>query len=183
MSIPHGYSTRAKKLISCLANNVDDSPYMIIIVKMAFLWGYASVWAVHLCRISSLSWSSVVTCCHRCKSTLAQIMVYCLTAPSHLLNQCWHLIIEVLWHSLDNNFIVGALVTILYSDCEYHISNILVISHKGQWINIFYRWDIHSHPTLECDGKVYHPAVTNYSPVNKNRILYWLPWIDQNREW
>ena len=40
----------------------------------------------------------------RCGSTLAQVMACCLTAPSHYLNQCWFLISEVLWHSLESNF-------------------------------------------------------------------------------
>ena len=32
-------------------------------------------------------------------STLAQVMTCCLLALSNYLNQCWHLIIEALWHS------------------------------------------------------------------------------------
>ena len=35
----------------------------------------------------------------RSGSTLAQVMACCLTAPSHYLNQCWLIIIEVEWHS------------------------------------------------------------------------------------
>ena len=38
------------------------------------------------------------------KSTLAQIMACCLTAPRHYLSQCWLMISEVLWHSPDSNF-------------------------------------------------------------------------------
>ena len=32
-------------------------------------------------------------------STLAQVMAWCLTAPSHYLNQCWLIISEVKWNS------------------------------------------------------------------------------------
>ena len=32
-------------------------------------------------------------------STLAQVMAWCLTAPSHYLNQCWFIISKVQWHS------------------------------------------------------------------------------------
>ena len=32
------------------------------------------------------------------RSTLAQVMACCLTAPSHYLNQCWLIIGEVHWH-------------------------------------------------------------------------------------
>ena len=35
------------------------------------------------------------------RSTLAQIMACCLTAPSHYLHQCWLMISEVLCHSPD----------------------------------------------------------------------------------
>ena len=37
------------------------------------------------------------------RSTLAQVMAWCLTAPSHYLNQFWLMIGEVLWHSPDSN--------------------------------------------------------------------------------
>ena len=32
-------------------------------------------------------------------STQVQVMACCLTAPSHYLNQCWHINSKVLWHS------------------------------------------------------------------------------------
>ena len=35
---------------------------------------------------------------HGTRSTLAQVMACCLTAPSHYLNQCWLIIVEVPWH-------------------------------------------------------------------------------------
>ena len=37
------------------------------------------------------------------RSTLAQVMACCLTAPSHYLNQCWLMISEVFWHSPVSN--------------------------------------------------------------------------------
>ena len=37
-------------------------------------------------------------------STLAQVMVFCLTAPSHCLNHCWLLISEILWLEPKRNF-------------------------------------------------------------------------------
>ena len=39
------------------------------------------------------------------RSTLVQVMAYCLTAPSHYLNQCWLIISEVKWLSYEGNFI------------------------------------------------------------------------------
>ena len=41
---------------------------------------------------------------HRSGSTLAQVMVCCLMAPSHYLNQWWLLIIVALWYPPDSNF-------------------------------------------------------------------------------
>ena len=39
----------------------------------------------------------------RSLSTLAQVMVCCLTAPNHYLNQCWLITNEILWHSFQGN--------------------------------------------------------------------------------
>ena len=52
----------------------------------------------HVYFINSL-WPTDAIWRHRSGSTLAQVM----TAPSHYLNQCWLLIIEVLWHSSESN--------------------------------------------------------------------------------
>ena len=57
----------------------------------------------HWFMINSL-WPSDVIWRHGSRSTLAQVMASCLTAPSHYLNQSWLIIREVLWHSPDTNF-------------------------------------------------------------------------------
>ena len=44
-------------------------------------------------------WPSDVIWWQGSRSTLAQVMACCLTAPSHYLNQCWLIISEVLWHT------------------------------------------------------------------------------------
>ena len=54
-------------------------------------------------RVNSL-WPSDVICRQGSRSTLAQVMACCLTAPSHYLNQYWLMISEVLWHSADKKF-------------------------------------------------------------------------------
>ena len=41
---------------------------------------------------------------HRSGLTVAQIMAWCLTVPSHYRNHCWLIINGVLWHSLESNF-------------------------------------------------------------------------------
>ena len=53
--------------------------------------------------INSL-WPSDIIWHQESRSTLAQVMACCLTAPSHYLNQCWLMISEVLWQSPDRNF-------------------------------------------------------------------------------
>ena len=49
-------------------------------------------------------WPSDTIRRQRSRSTLAQVMACCLTAPSHYLNQCWLIISEVQWHSYWGNF-------------------------------------------------------------------------------
>ena len=46
---------------------------------------------------------------HGTRSTLAQVMACCLTAPSHYLNQCWLIIPKVHWHSYEGNLTLDAL--------------------------------------------------------------------------
>ena len=53
-------------------------------------------------HINSL-WPSDAKNHQRSWSTLVQLMACCLKAPSHYLNQCWHTINEILWHSFKGN--------------------------------------------------------------------------------
>ena len=46
----------------------------------------------HICGEWNITHCGRVIWCHRFRSTLAQIMDCCLTAPSHYLNQCWLII-------------------------------------------------------------------------------------------
>ena len=48
-------------------------------------------------------WRSDAIWGHRTGSTLAQVMAWCLMAPSHYLNQCWCIISRVLHHSLNSS--------------------------------------------------------------------------------
>ena len=49
-------------------------------------------------------WPSDAIWRQRSGSTLAQVMAWCLTAPSHYLNQCWLIIRKVEWHSSKGKF-------------------------------------------------------------------------------
>ena len=68
---------------------------------------------------------SDVTWRHRYWSTLAQVMACCLMARSHYLSQCWLLISEVLWHSLESNFTANAQATILYNELKIILLKLL----------------------------------------------------------
>ena len=62
-----------------------------------------TVLSMHPCVSSSIGvnslWPSDAIWRQRSGSTLAQVMAWCLTAPSHYLNHCWLIISEVQWHS------------------------------------------------------------------------------------
>ena len=49
-------------------------------------------------------WQGYATCRRRSGLTLAQVMAWCLTAPSHYLNRCWLNISEVHWQWPEGNF-------------------------------------------------------------------------------
>ena len=55
-------------------------------------------------KINSL-WPCDAIRWNRLWSALAQVMACCLMARSHYLNQCWVIISEVLWHSIEGNSI------------------------------------------------------------------------------
>ena len=69
---------------SCLCSSIPDyrSMYYSYVEPFNSLWPSDAIW-----RQGS-------------GSTLAQVMACCLTAPSHCLNQCWLILIEVLWTSI-----------------------------------------------------------------------------------
>ena len=68
------------------------------------------------------------------RSTLGQVMACCLMAPSHYLNQCWLIIGQVLWHSVESNFMASAQAVILRNEFEkLHFQNYYHLS-QGQWV-------------------------------------------------
>ena len=69
------------------------------------------------------------------RSTLVQVMAWCLTAPSHYLNQCWLIIKCVLQHSRESNFPWNAHNINLQDDFESYIVKIPAVPPRGQWVN------------------------------------------------
>ena len=77
------------------------------------------------------------------ESTLAQVMAYCLTAPSHYLNQCWLVISKVLWHSSDGIVMRRSEDTNQQNKIENYIFRIAFRSPRDQWVNHYYHNMIH----------------------------------------
>ena len=67
---------------------------------------------------------------HRSMSTLAQVMAWCLTAPSHYLNQCWLIISGVKWRSSEGNFIWSAAKSNSWS--EFEIALVKIFSYRPE---------------------------------------------------
>ena len=82
-------------------------------------------------------WPSDVIWRQGSRSTLAQVMACCLTAPNHYLNQCWLNVSEVQWHSSEGNFTKDASATnlIIEISLKNYLSKISFKSPRGQWVN------------------------------------------------
>ena len=86
-------------------------------------------------RVNSL-WPSDTIWWQRSGSTLAQVMAFCLTAPSHYLNQCWLIISKIKLHSSDSNFTSDNSAINHWNKFEDHSSKISVKSPRGQWVKM-----------------------------------------------
>ena len=72
---------------------------------------------------------------HRSRLTLAQVMAWCLMAPSHYLNQCLLIISEGLWHSLEGRSLGNNPGICHWDVSKNHTINITSTSPRGQWVN------------------------------------------------
>ena len=81
-------------------------------------------------------WPSATIWWQRTGTTLAQIMACCLTAPSHLMNQCWLFIKCVLRHSPECNSTACTQVTIVYNEFGTYAFKLTGISPRGQWVDV-----------------------------------------------
>ena len=96
-------------------------------IPIPCLWLCTRPW--HICSL----WPSDAIWWHRSRSTLAQVMGCCLTAPSHYLNQCWLIISKYLWYSPGNIIIRRFEDTNKKSKFENHIFKIAssCLSHQA----------------------------------------------------
>ena len=67
--------------------------YLIKVCPHGSNWQISIDLVMAWCREADAIWGN------RSRSTLAQVMAWCLMAPRHYLNQCWLIIKGVLWHS------------------------------------------------------------------------------------
>ena len=65
------------------------------------------------------------------------LIACCMMALGHHLNQCWFLIIKVLWYSSECVFSVQAQFIILYNEFENYTFKLLPypLGPRGQWVN------------------------------------------------
>ena len=91
--------------------------------NLPIIWQLNLLWPSH-----TISW-------HRSGWTLAQEMACCLSAPSHYLNQCWLIIVEVLWHSPEGNFTGNAHNIHPWYVFENDWFWITAASPSDQWVN------------------------------------------------
>ena len=76
-------------------------------------------------------WPSDAIWWDKTSSALVKVMVWCLRAPSHYLNQCWLTINEVLWYSPEGNSRVMLKISLIRICCKitclklppYHFEN------------------------------------------------------------
>ena len=87
------------------------------------------------CVFNSL-WPGDAIWRHGTRSTLAQVIPCCMTAPSHYLNQCWLIIHEVPWHSSGCISIRGSEETNKKNNIENGSFKMASRSPRGQWVNV-----------------------------------------------
>ena len=105
--IDTGIETHARQLWSIqsyiLSNNSKYNTYTSVLASMFYdtMCGKIANDTNRMMNSSIVVYAAIWR--WRSWSTLVQIMAWCLTTPSHHLNQCWHTIIEIPWHlSLGN---------------------------------------------------------------------------------
>ena len=88
-------------------------------------------------------------------STLVQVMACCLTAPSHYLNQSWHIISKVQRHSYEVNFTIYNSAINHWNYLENYLSKISFKSPRGQWVNTNKIFRKHVNTCLSVSGNAF----------------------------
>ena len=125
---------------------------------MCHLW-----FVVHDIPINSW-WPSDAIWQQRPGPTLSQVMAWCLMAPSHYLNQCWPLITEVLWYTLESNFTSPKLLFSMRSLKMTFLKSLPCLPGTNKLDRITTRhWEGHK-PSLE-------PMRPNYSAQDQGKFI------------
>ena len=117
-----------------------------------------------------LLWHNDAIWWHRSGSISVQVMVCCLTAPSHYMNQCWLIISEILWHSTQTIFEKNVEDINRQITFEMYTCKITSKFLRRQWVNtlksnqngrqfsddifkcIFLNWNIYVFPEVCSQG-------------------------------
>ena len=108
---------------------LDHMLFSEIICKKS--WNFSGLLRVNPLHPSDAIWGCIAG------STLAQVMACCRMAPNHYLNQCWLIISEDLWHSLEDNSIGNAQEIYPWYEFENWILKITATSPRGQWVKLW----------------------------------------------
>ena len=138
----------------------------MIFIPRIYTWSITESTRDKRCGFSLTHWGLVTPWRHGTRSTLAQVMAWCLTAPSHYLNQCWLIIGEVPRHSSQGIILRWCEDINQWNkseNCSFKMSS---RSPRGQWVkaNTWYLWD---------EGRI--PPEANYCQTSICRccILLW----------
>ena len=90
------------------------------------------------CRWYSSLWLNDAICRHKPGSTLAQVMAWRLTAPSHYMNQCWFIILSS--SGIHLRAISWDVAQPLIIAIENYLSKISFESPRSQWLTMPFMW-------------------------------------------
>ena len=113
---------------------------------------------------------------HRTRSTSAQIMAWCLMAPSHYLNQCWFIICKVMLHLSKDVIMNKSEYSIKKNITENRIFKIVSTSPRSQWVHFHMkRTFIHVSCAIPHCPFILHISPRSYSrlktgPVAKTHV-------------
>ena len=119
-----------KDLLKYLMSKTWSSVYL----QMEQCWQLSLACFLHIPMVIDSLWPSDVTWRHRFGSTLAEVMAWCLTAPSHYMNKCWLIISKVLCQSSNGIIIRKSEDINMHSKVEICIFKIAPQSPRDQWV-------------------------------------------------
>ena len=128
--------------------------------KQKILWasGYMEIqsWMISVCTQFNSLWPSDAKWQQGSRSTLVQVMAWCLTAPSHCLNQCW---LEISQPSVIKN------------QLENYFSKILLKSPRVNELIVLWVIIVLVDSAMECID----PYTLRFTSMVPEGAILWLP--------